>query len=136
MEIYLAFHNTFYALLRAAGAVAWSEIYEAVWPVDFNKKWIPLAPSEDEACRSLRESRAYNQNEDAWILHVTIPPDTWAEWEQNSTVVRNPGPTRTGDMYTDKVDHFLYGRTSLDQPHPFFRFDEYNHDWTPVTIPP
>ena len=101
MEIFFAFHTESAEAIQDAGSLAWSTTYAEQWPNHFHKKWIPMAPSTKEACRSLRNSPAYQADEHVSVLQVNVPISTWNAWEENGTIVRNPGPRRKGNMHTD-----------------------------------
>ena len=136
MEIFLAFHTVTAEMLRTTGIISWANTYEVNWPTDFDKKWIPFAPSAQDACRALKESRAYRHGENAWVLKVIIPVDTWQQWERDGLVVNNLGYLRDGDSHTDREGHLIYGRVKRDQADPVFQFDTYDHEWDQYAIPP
>ena len=136
MEIFLAFHTVTADLLRTVGIISWANTFQVNWPTGFAQKWIPFAPSAQAACRALKESPAYSVGQNAWVLKVIIPVDTWQQWESDQLVVKNRGYLRDGDSHTDREGHFIYGRVKRDEADPVFPFSSYDHEWDEYAIPP
>ena len=121
MPVYLAFSREAADSVRNAGEVTWG-LYAPAWPAHYHKKWIPLAPSVEQAVRRFREATG---GEPAWALKVGVPDSLW----RDATIVWNPGHRRSGADYTDTEGHMLYGRVTRDRADPVFVFRDLGHDW-------
>ena len=127
MKVFLAFSAQTAEGLREAVMVPF-EVYRDQWPAHYHKKWIPLAPSEEEALRRYRASASYTSGV-TWVLTVTIPDEIWEEMRRTDTVVPNPGSNRMGPEYTDTVGHWPYGRVPKTQEDPIFPLWKFDHMW-------
>ena len=94
--------------------ISWQRHFSYIWPDDYHKKWIPLAPTMSEAVRgfnlSLKSTGPEGASQELLILKIYIPEDEWTALWNIRKIVPNPGHTRTGDSYTNKRGHFLYDR--------------------------
>jgi hypothetical protein len=127
--ICLAFMGNTADTVFNTSTVDWAE-FAALWPRHFHKKWIPFAPSLEEALRSFSESAASHHGT-VWVLHVQVPLPIWELLITTGHMVPNPGPRRQGSMFTDREGHWLYGRVPKDDvANPIFDFRIFEHKWT------
>ena len=125
MKYYLALSSDKVAEAKNSNRISWS-LFEKDWPDHYDKKWIPLAPSYEEALRRFHEIL---HEEPGAVLAVELPPAMWEE----GVIVPNPGSRREGDSYTNTDGHFLYGRVHRTDADPVLYYLDYDNEWV---IPP
>ena len=122
--IFLAFPPSVVDEIQREGRVEFKH-YKENWPTRYNKKWIPVAPSAQEALRSWEESLAFEPG-NVDVLEIKYPTDQWTMWRDSGIVVPNPGYRRKGASKTDREGHWLYNRlVCTDENDPVLPIDGY-----------
>ena len=132
MLVFLALSADSAARVKELGYVPF-DIFESKWPQHYAKKWIPLAPSREEAIRSFKAAGTYTGN-GCELLQVAFPDETWFALTSTNCVVPNPGWKRCGSDHTDRRGHWLWCRVPLAHQNPYFPHAAFDDAWESVEV--
>ena len=124
MRFFLAFDEAGAEVVKSTEEIAWS-CFASRWPEHYHKKWIPLAPTKEEAVRRFYETSRRGR---PFVLSIELPKELF----DSGDIVKNPGSQRSGADYTDTAGHFLYGRVTRDMPDPVLRLPSGDYEWVEV----
>ena len=126
MFVFVALSPESAALVKELGYVAF-KIFETKWPEHYAQKWIPLAPSKEEAMRALKAVGVDAAHVE--LLRISFSDEAWGSLRSAGHVVPNPGWKRSGRDKTDRRGHWLWCRVPRSCEDPYIPLSAFDHTW-------